>query len=69
MPIFGPMERAAELRKSGFWTTVVLYSLALAVLVFILKYFEYRYWIRDLRMEVYIGVAAVLFTALGIWVG
>lgn len=69
MPIFGPMERAAELRKSGFWTTVVLYSLALAVLVFILKYFEYRYWIRDLRMEVYIGVVAVLFTALGIWVG
>jgi len=35
----------------------------------VLKYVEYRYWIRDLRMEVYVGVVAVLFTALGIWVG
>ena len=34
-----------------------------------LKYVEYRYWVRDLRMEVYVGVVAVLFTALGIWVG
>lgn len=63
------MERSAVVHKSGFWTTVVLYGLALAVLVFVLKYFEYRFWIRDLRVEVYIGVVAVLFTALGIWVG
>ncbi|MBK6831935.1 MAG: hypothetical protein IPG92_14920 [Flavobacteriales bacterium] len=63
------MSKAAELRRSGFWTTVVLYGLAVAALVFILKYFEYRYWIRDLRVEVYIGVVAVLFTALGIWMG
>lgn len=63
------MTKAVELRKSDFWTIVVLYGLALAALVFILKYFEYRYWIRDLRMEVYIGVVAVLFTTLGIWVG
>ena len=63
------MAKAAILRRSGFWTTVVLYGLALGALVFILKYFEYRYWIRDLRVEVYIGVVAVLFTALGIWMG
>ena len=63
------MSKAAELRRSGFWTTVVLYGLALAVLVAILKYFEYRYWIRDLSVEVYIGVVAVLFTALGVWAG
>lgn len=48
---------------------MVLYGLALAVLVAILKYFEYRYWIRDLSVEVYIGVVAVLFTALGVWAG
>lgn len=69
IPNFGPMARSAELRKSGFWTTVVLYGLALAVLVVILKYVEYRFLIRDLSMEVYIGVVAVLFTALGIWAG
>lgn len=63
------MAKAVELRRSGFWTTVVLYGLALSVLVAILKYFEYRYWIRDLSVEVYIGVVAVLFTALGVWAG
>lgn len=63
------MERSSEIRRSGFWTTVVLYGLAMAVLVFILKYIEYRYLLRDLRVEVYIGLVAVLFTALGIWVG
>lgn len=47
----------------------MLYGLALAALVFVLKVVEYRYWIRDLRMEVYVGVVAVLFTALGVWVG
>lgn len=49
--------------------TAVLYGLAMAALVFALKYAEYKFWIRDLRMEVYIGVVAVLFTALGVWVG
>ena len=63
------MTRSAELRKSGFWTTVLLYGVALAVLVTTLKYFEYRFWIRDLSVELYIGVVAVLFTALGVWVG
>ncbi len=63
------MNASAELRRSGFRATVVLYGLALAALVFILKYVEYRFLIRDLSVEVYIGVVAVLFTALGIWVG
>ena len=62
------MERSAHMR-SGFWITVVPYALAMAVLVSLLKYVEYRYWIRDLRMEVYVGVVAVLFTGLGVWVG
>ena len=63
------MPAATELRKSAFWSNVLPYGIAMAVLVFVLKYAEYQYWIRDLRMEVYVGVVAVLFTALGIWVG
>ncbi len=35
----------------------------------LLKFAEYRLFIRDLSMEVYIGVVAAMFTALGIWVG
>ncbi|MBK8500578.1 MAG: DNA-binding response regulator [Flavobacteriales bacterium] len=63
------MLKAAEIRHTGFRTTIALYGLALAALVSILKYIEYRFLIRDLRVEVYIGVVAVLFTALGVWAG
>jgi two-component system, NarL family, response regulator LiaR len=49
--------------------TVILYSLALAVLVFVLKFLEYRYFVRDLSLEFYLGLVAVMFTGLGIWAG
>jgi two-component system, NarL family, response regulator LiaR len=49
--------------------TVVLYGLALASLVFLLKYFEYRLIVRDLSIEFYVGLVALLFTGLGIWAG
>ena len=49
--------------------TIILYSIALAVLVFVLKFLEYRYFVRDLSLEFYVGVVAVMFTALGAWVG
>src|SRR6188508_283147 len=48
---------------------ILLYALALAALVFLLKMLEYRYLVRDLSMEFYISVVAVLFTAVGIWLG
>ena len=41
----------------------------MAALIGLLKFIEYRYLVRDLSAEVYIGVVAVFFTALGIWVG
>lgn len=49
--------------------TIILYSLALAALVFLLKFLEYRFIIRDLSFEFYFGIVAILFTALGIWAG
>jgi DNA-binding CsgD family transcriptional regulator len=49
--------------------TVILYGLALAALVFVLKYFEYKLIIRDLSIEFYVGAVAILFTGLGIWAG
>ncbi|MBX7126382.1 MAG: LuxR C-terminal-related transcriptional regulator [Cyclobacteriaceae bacterium] len=49
--------------------TILLYGLLMAVLIFLLKMLEYRYWIYDLRMEFYIGAVALLFTALGVWAG
>ena len=49
--------------------TIFLYGLSLAALVALLKFFEYRLFVRDLSVEVYISVIAILFTALGVWVG
>lgn len=49
--------------------TVILYGLVLASLVFLLKYFEYRLIVRDLSMEFYVGLVALVFTGLGIWAG
>jgi two-component system, NarL family, response regulator LiaR len=49
--------------------TIFLYGFSLAALVALLKFFEYRFFIRDLSMEIYVGVVAILFTALGIWAG
>ena len=49
--------------------TILWYSLALFVLVFLLKFLEYRYIIRDLSLEFYLGLVSVLFTTVGIWLG
>ncbi|MBL0740210.1 response regulator transcription factor [Chryseolinea sp. Jin1] len=34
-----------------------------------MKVLEYRFFVRDFSLEFYVGVVAVLFTALGVWVG
>ncbi len=49
--------------------TILIYGLALAVLVFLLEYFEYRYFVRDLSMEAFIFIIALMFAGLGLWVG
>lgn len=49
--------------------TVILYGLAMAVLLSLLKLVEYRYMVREIPLELYIGVIAVMFTGLGIWAG
>jgi two-component system, NarL family, response regulator LiaR len=49
--------------------TIILYAAALAVLVFVLKMLEYKYFVRDLSLEFYLGLVAIMFTALGGWVG
>lgn len=48
---------------------ILLYGSALALFVFLLKWLEYRYLLRDLSVEFYMGMIAVFFTAIGIWTG
>src|SRR5678815_1897259 len=45
----------------------IVYSISLALLLFLLKWLELRFIIFDHSFEIYIGLIAVIFTALGIW--
>ena len=46
---------------------VFLYGFLMAICILLLKYFEYSYFIKSFSQEVYIGIIAISFTALGIW--
>jgi len=49
--------------------TILIYSAAMAVLIGLLKFVEYRFFVRDIPLEFYVGTVAIMFTALGIWAG
>jgi DNA-binding CsgD family transcriptional regulator len=49
--------------------SIYFYAVLLAVLIIFLRAIEYRYFLRELTVEVYIGTIATLFTILGIWAG
>lgn len=49
--------------------TIIIYGVAMAALIGLLKVVEYKYFVRDIPLEFYIGIVAVMFTALGIWAG
>jgi DNA-binding NarL/FixJ family response regulator len=49
--------------------TALLYGAALAALTGLLKYFEYRYFVRDLSLEFYLGAVALVCAGLGVWAG
>lgn len=45
---------------------IVLYGLLMAVLVFVLKWLQWRFLIVESSIEIYVGVIALFFTVLGI---
>jgi two-component system, NarL family, response regulator LiaR len=51
------------------WRTVLLYGLSLAAMIALLKFLEYRLLVRDLSLEFYMGILAVGFAVLGVWMG
>ena len=42
---------------------IIVYGIAMAALVGLLKLVEYKYLIRDIPLEFYIGLVALLLTA------
>jgi two-component system, NarL family, response regulator LiaR len=51
----------------GKHKAIIIYGISLAFLMFLLKWLELRFIIFDHSFEIYIGLIAVIFTALGIW--
>ena len=49
--------------------TVLLYGLLGGVLIAGLKFIEYRFLIVEHSLEIYGGLVALLFSAVGIWLG
>lgn len=45
----------------------LLYGIALAAILFLIKWLEYQFVIIDHALEIYIGAIALIYTALGIW--
>jgi DNA-binding CsgD family transcriptional regulator len=46
----------------------VLYGALMAAMVFALKWLQWKFLITDNSSDIYIGIIALLFTGLGIWV-
>jgi len=56
--------------STNFWgkhKATIIYSISLALLLFLLKWLELRYLIFEHSFEIYIAFIAVIFTALGVW--
>ena len=49
--------------------TILLYGLLTGVLITVLKITEYRFLVLEHSIEIYGGLVAALFSALGIWLG
>jgi DNA-binding CsgD family transcriptional regulator len=49
--------------------TVLIYGLALAAGAALLQWLEYRIWTQSHAVEIWIGLIAVAFLGLGVWVG
>lgn len=51
------------------WRVIVLYGLALAGGAFVLEWLDYKHAVRAWSTELYIAIVAILFIALGMWLG
>jgi DNA-binding CsgD family transcriptional regulator len=49
--------------------TILLYGIAMAVLIGLLKLVEYRFMVREISTGMMVGLVAVMFAGLGVWAG
>lgn len=49
--------------------SILLYSVAMAALLVLLRAIDYKYLLFDISTELYITIIALFFTILGLWIG
>jgi two-component system, NarL family, response regulator LiaR len=64
----GPTE-AIALLATAVRRTVIIYGLLGGVLTVVLKLIEYRFLVVEHSFEIYGGLVAAIFAALGVWLG
>ena len=56
------------MKKLKDFQHIILYGLILAILVFVLKWLQWKFVLVDNAIDIYIGAIALFFTILGVWV-
>ncbi len=70
VPVSDPIRRAGRVPvELGMRKHVLLYGLLAGVLIAALKLIEYRWLVLEYSVEIYGGLVAAVFAALGIWLG
>ncbi|MBS1524756.1 MAG: winged helix-turn-helix transcriptional regulator [Bacteroidetes bacterium] len=46
---------------------IIIYGLALAVIISLIRWLEISYILADDQVDIYLGIIALLFTGLGVW--
>ena len=64
MPVVAELDGPRPLKK-----TVLIYGILGGVLIAVLKLVEYRFLVLEHSLEIYGGIVAAIFSALGIWLG
>ncbi len=49
------------------YKSILVYGFSLAALMFLLRFLELKVFIMDYSVEIYVGLIALIFTGLGIW--
>ena len=55
--------------QARLWRHILLFGLAGGILITVLKWTEYRYLVVEHSIEIYGGLTAATFAAIGIWLG
>jgi DNA-binding CsgD family transcriptional regulator len=64
-----PVRRASTRARVASWLPVVAYGAVGGLLLAVLRWVEYRYLVFQHSFEIYGGLVAILFAAVGIWLG